>query len=136
MEILANKLGITDAHQLAIAEERLSKQAARELFDSGFRDKLPAGTFIALKQLHEQLFIKLYPFAGQLRTVDIAKGNLHFAPVMYLQASLDYIDTMPQGTFDQIIEKYVEMNVAHPFREGNGRRPQILQHSFPLFRRL
>ena len=122
---LENKLGITDSATLAREEEKISKKKALELFEKGLMDSFPVGTFAGLQKIHEFLFSEIYEFAGKKRTVNIAKGNFRFAPVMYLQASLDYIDTMPQGTFDQIIEKYVEMNVAHPFREGNGRSTRL-----------
>ena len=122
---LENKLGITDSATLAREEEKISKKKALELFEKGIMDSFPVGTFAGLQKIHEFLFSEIYEFAGKKRTVNIAKGNFRFAPVMYLQASLDYIDTMPQGTFDQIIEKYVEMNVAHPFREGNGRSTRL-----------
>lgn len=122
---LENKLGITDSAELARTEERLSKQKALALFESGMLDELEAGTFSALQTIHQYLFGELYDFAGQLRRVNIAKGNFRFAPVMYLEAALKNIDKMPQSTFDEIIEKYVEMNVAHPFREGNGRSTRI-----------
>lgn len=122
---LENKLGITDSAELARTEERLSKKKALELYDIGLLDRLEAGTFSALAAIHEYLFSELYEFAGKVRTVNLAKGNFRFAPVMYLHAALEHIDAMPQSTFDEIIEKYVEMNVAHPFREGNGRSTRI-----------
>lgn len=122
---LENKLGITDSAELARTEERLSKKKALELYDTGLLDRLEAGTFSALAAIHEYLFSELYEFAGKVRTVNLAKGNFRFAPVMYLHAALEHIDAMPQSTFDEIIEKYVEMNVAHPFREGNGRSTRI-----------
>ena len=122
---LENKLGITDSATLAREEEKISKKKALELFEKGIMDSFPVGTFAGLQKIHEFLFSEIYEFAGKKRTVNIAKGSFRFAPVMYLQASLDYIDTMPQDTFDQIIEKYVEMNVAHPFREGNGRSTRL-----------
>jgi len=122
---LENKLNITDAVELARVEEKLSKAKAKKLFTSGILETLKTGHFQALAAIHRALFSDLYSFAGKIRTVNIAKGNFRFAPVMYLQASLDHIDTMPQTTFDEIIEKYVEMNVAHPFREGNGRSMRI-----------
>jgi len=122
---LENKLNITDAVELARVEEKLSKAKAKKFFTSGILETLKTGHFQALAEIHRALFSDLYSFAGKIRTVNIAKGNFRFAPVMYLQASLDHIDTMPQTTFDEIIEKYVEMNVAHPFREGNGRSMRI-----------
>lgn len=122
---LENKLGLQSSADLAREEERISKKKALELFETGTLDRLEAGKFSALKTIHKYLFEDIYDFAGELRTVNIAKGNFRFAPVMYLQAALDNIDKMPQSTFDEIIEKYVEMNVAHPFREGNGRSTRI-----------
>ncbi len=122
---LENKLGITSSPELAEAEERISKKKAAELFDNGLLDKLEAGKFSALKVIHKYLFDEIYDFAGELRTVNIAKGNFRFAPLMYLEAALANIDKMPQSTFDEIVEKYVEMNIAHPFREGNGRSTRI-----------
>lgn len=122
---LQNKLGLTEEIALARAEEKLSKQKALALYDTGLLDTFPVGTFAGLAKIHAYLFGEIYDFAGQLRTVNIAKGNFRFAPVIYLHAALEGIDAMPQSTFDQIIEKYVEMNVAHPFREGNGRSTRI-----------
>ena len=122
---LENKLGITDSAELARAEERLSKMRALELFEKGLLDTFEAGTFQGLAQIHKYLFDEIYDFAGQLRAVNIAKGNFRFVPVLYLAAALENIGRMPQGTFDEIIEKYVEMNVAHPFREGNGRSTRL-----------
>lgn len=122
---LENKLGITDSAQLAREEERISKKKAAELFENGILDTLKAGSFDALKTIHKYLFGDIYDFAGKVRTVNIAKGSFRFAPVMYLDAALANIDKMPQSTFDEIVEKYVEMNVAHPFREGNGRSCRI-----------
>lgn len=122
---LENKLGITDSAVLAREEERISKKKAVWLFESGTLDALPVGTFAALQEIHRHLFADLYPFAGKIRTVNLAKGNFRFAPLLYLEAALDSIYRMPQSTFDQIVEKYVEMNVAHPFREGNGRSTRI-----------
>ena len=122
---LENKLGITDSAELAREEERLSKKKALELYDTGLLDRLEAGTFSALAAIHKFLFGEIYDFAGKVRTVNLAKGNFRFAPVMYLEAALKNIEAMPQRTFDEIIEKYVEMNVAHPFREGNGRSTRI-----------
>ena len=122
---LENKLGLTSSADFAREEERISKKKALELFENGMLDKLEAGKFSALKAIHKHLFEDIYDFAGELRTVNIAKGNFRFAPLMYLQAALDNIDKMPQSNFDEIIEKYVEMNIAHPFREGNGRSTRI-----------
>lgn len=122
---LDNKLGITDQVELAKAEEKISKQKAKHLFDSGDITKAEIGTFKGLSFIHAYLFDNIYDFAGKIRDVNIAKGNFRFAPLMYLPASLDHIDAMPQGSFDEIIEKYVEMNIAHPFREGNGRATRI-----------
>ena len=122
---LKNKLGITDSFELAQAEERISKTRALELFEKGLLDTFEVGTFRGLAQIHSYLFHEIYDFAGQIRMVNIAKGNFRFAPVLYLEAALENIGRMPQGTFDEIIEKYVEMNVAHPFREGNGRSTRL-----------
>lgn len=122
---LQNKLGLTDELELAREEERISKQKALALYDTGLLDTFPVGTFAGLAMIHKYLFEDIYEFAGQMRTVNIAKGNFRFAPVMYLHPALESIDQMPQSTFDEIIEKYVEMNVAHPFREGNGRSTRI-----------
>ncbi len=122
---LENKLGLQSSADLAREEERISKKKALELFETGMLDRLEAGKFSSLKAIHKYLFDEIYDFAGELRTVNIAKGNFRFAPVMYLQAALDNIDKMPQSTFDEIVEKYVEMNIAHPFREGNGRSTRI-----------
>ena len=122
---LENKLGLTSSADLAREEERISKKKALELFESGLLDKLETGKFSALKAIHKYLFDEIYDFAGELRTVNISKGNFRFAPLMYLEASLANIDKMPQSTFDEIVEKYVEMNIAHPFREGNGRSTRI-----------
>jgi cell filamentation protein len=123
--VLENKLGIKNQVELNKAEERISKQKAKQLFDSGEIEKIEIGTFIGLCQIHKVLFDEIYDFAGEIRDVNIAKGNFRFAPLMYLEQSLKYIDKMPQNTFDEIVEKYVEMNVAHPFREGNGRSTRI-----------
>lgn len=123
--ILDNKLGLTDPVELARLEEKLSKARARELFTSGYLDTLDADSFHALAKIHEYLFSDLYDFAGKVRKVNIAKGTFRFAPVMYLDAALKNVEAMPQSTFDEIIEKYVEMNNAHPFREGNGRSTRI-----------
>ena len=122
---LQNKLGLTDELELAREEERISKQQALALYDTGLLDTFPVGTFACLAMIHKYLFEDIYEFSGQMRTVNIAKGNFRFAPVMYLRPALESIDRMPQSTFDEIIEKYVEMNVAHPFREGNGRSTRI-----------
>lgn len=122
---LENKLNISDAAELARVEEKLSKTKAHKLFTSGFLDTLEAGNFQALADIHQYLFGDIYDFAGKVRKVNIAKGNFRFAPVMYLQAALNHIETMPQSTLDEVIEKYVEMNIAHPFREGNGRSTRI-----------
>lgn len=122
---LENKLGITDSAELARAEERISKTRALELFEKGLLDTIETGTFEGLAQIHQYLFADIYDFAGQIRTVNIAKGGSRFAPVVYLADALQNIGRMPQSTFDEIIEKYVEMNVAHPFREGNGRSTRI-----------
>ncbi|MDO4267138.1 MAG: Fic family protein [Eubacteriales bacterium] len=122
---LENKLGIKDSVELTKTEERISKKRAMELFESGRLNSLEAGTFQTLAEIHRFLFEELYDFAGKIRSVNIAKGNFRFAPVMYLQAALDGIERMPQSTFDEIVEKYVEMNIAHPFREGNGRITRI-----------
>lgn len=123
--ILENKLGITDSVELAKIEEMVSKKRAVELFESGYLNTLEAGTFKSLCEIHKYLFETIYDFAGEVRTVNIAKGNFRFASVMYLQAALKNIEKMPQSTYDEIIEKYVEMNIAHPFREGNGRSTRI-----------
>ncbi len=122
---LENKLGITDSAELAREEEKISKKKAVWLFESGTLDTLPVGTFSALQAIHKYLFEEIYDFAGKLRTVNIAKSNFRFAPLIYLEAALANIDKMPQSTYDEIIEKYVEMNIAHPFREGNGRSTRI-----------
>jgi len=123
--ILENKLGITDQIELAKTEENISKQKAKQLVDSGDINKAEVGTFNGLSYIHAYLFEEIYHFAGKIREVNIAKGNFRFAPLMYLKQSLQHIDNMPQGNFEQIVEKYVEMNVAHPFREGNGRAMRI-----------
>ena len=122
---LENKLGLTSSADLAREEERISKKKAAELFENGMLDSLPAGTFTTLQKIHQFLFEDIYFFAGKVRTVNLAKGNFRFAPLMYLEAALENIDKMPQSTFDEIVEKYVEMNIAHPFREGNGRSTRI-----------
>ena len=122
---LENKLGITDSATLARTEEKLSKEKAVKLFEHGILDKQKAGSFQALAEVHKYLFEDIYDFAGKIRTVNIAKGGFRFAPVMYLESSLENIEKMPQSDFDSIVEKYVEMNIAHPFREGNGRSMRI-----------
>ncbi len=122
---LENKLGITDFSALAREEERISKAKALELFEKGLLDTFEVGTFQGLAQIHKYLFDEIYDFAGHLRTVNMAKGNFRFAPVLYLQSALETIGRMPQSTFDEIIAKYVEMNIAHPFREGNGRSTRL-----------
>lgn len=122
---LENKLGITSSAELAREEERISKKKAVWLFESGRLSALSVGTFAALKEIHKSLFEDIYEFAGSLRSVNLAKGNFRFAPVMYLEAAIANIEKMPQSTYDEIIEKYVEMNIAHPFREGNGRATRI-----------
>ena len=122
---LNNKLGLTNPSDLVREEERISKKKALELFEKGILDQLDPGKFSSLKIIHQYLFDEIYDFAGQIRDVNIAKGNFRFAPLMYLSASLENIEKMPQSTFDEIIEKYVEMNIAHPFREGNGRSTRI-----------
>lgn len=122
---LENKLGITDSAELARIEEMHSKAKALTLFETGLLDTLEVGTFAGLAQIHQYLFGDVYDFAGKLRTVNLAKGSFRFAPVMYLDVALKNIEQMPQSTFDEIVEKYVEMNIAHPFREGNGRSTRI-----------
>lgn len=122
---LENKLGITDSATLARTEEKLSKEKAVKLLEHGILDKQKAGSFQALAEIHKYLFEDIYDFAGKIRTVNIAKGGFRFAPVMYLESSLENIEKMPQSDFDSIVEKYVEMNIAHPFREGNGRSMRI-----------
>ena len=122
---LENKLGITNSAELAREEERISKKKAVELFESGALDKLVPGRFASLQAIHKALFEDIYDFAGELRTLNLAKGNFRFAPLMYLEAALANIDKMPQSAFGEIIEKYVEMNIAHPFREGNGRSTRL-----------
>lgn len=122
---LDNKLGITDSAELAREEEKISKKKAILLFENSMLDELKAGIFSTLSAIHKFLFEDIYDFAGELRKVNISKGNFRFAPLMYLEAAIENIDKMPQSTFDEIIEKYVEMNIAHPFREGNGRSARI-----------
>ena len=123
--IMENKLNITNQIELAKAEEKISKEKAKQFFDSGDMDRVEIGTFNGLAFIHAYLFEDIYDFAGKIRELNIAKGNFRLAPLMYLKQSLDHIDTMPQSSFDHIIEKYVEMNIAHPFREGNGRAMRI-----------
>lgn len=123
--ILENKLNITDPAELAREEERISKTRAKEMFETGFLTKLQPGTFETLCKIHEYLFQEIYPFAGTLRKVNIAKGNFRFTPLAYLEEAVKNIEKMPQSTYNEIIEKYVEMNIAHPFREGNGRSTRI-----------
>ena len=122
---LENKLGLTSSADLAREEERISKKKAIELFENGILDNLPAGKFSTLQTIHKYLFGEIYDFAGELRTVNISKGNFRFPRLMYLESALENIDKMPQSNFDEIVEKYVEMNIAHPFREGNGRSARI-----------
>ena len=122
---LENKLGINDSAELARQEEKISKKKALELFEKGLLDSFEAGTFDTLSKIHKYLFDDIYYFAGEIRDVNIAKGNFRFAPVMYLKQALEHIEKMPQSTYEEIIAKYVEMNVAHPFREGNGRSTRI-----------
>ncbi len=122
---LENKLGITSSAELAKEEERISKNKAAELFESGLFNSFEVGKFAGLSKIHKYLFEDIYDFAGKIRTVNISKGNFRFAPVIYLEEALQSIDEMPQSTFDEIVEKYVEMNVAHPFREGNGRSTRL-----------
>ena len=123
--ILENKLNITDQAELAREEERISKTRAKKMFEAGYLNTLEAGTFESLKQIHKYLFEEIYEFAGNLRKVNIAKGNFRFTPIVYLEESINNIEKMPQSTYEEIIEKYVEMNIAHPFREGNGRSTRI-----------
>ena len=123
--ILENRLGLTSYADLARAEERISKKRASELFDCKLLDFFPAGKFATLQAIHKYLCEDMYDFAGKIRTVNMAKGNFRFAPVMYLQAALENIDKIPQANFDEIVEKYVEMDIVHPFREGNGRSTRI-----------
>jgi len=129
--VLKNKLNLTDSVELAKAEEKLSKQKAHQLFTTGFLDTLTPGTFETLSKIHYYLFCDIYDFAGKIRDVNISKGHFRFAPVIYLEEALKKIDKLPQSDFDEIVEKYVEMNIAHPFREGNGRAMRIwLDHIF------
>ena len=123
--VLENKLGLTNSADLAREEERLSKKRALELFEKSILSEFPVGSFIALQKIHEYLFQDIYDFAGKIRNVNISKGSFRFAPAMYLQEAINKIENMPQSNFDEIIKKYVEMNVAHPFREGNGRSTRI-----------
>ena len=123
--ILENKLNITDPAELAMEEEKISKKKAKEMFETGFLNKLEPGTFKALKEIHNYLFQDIYDFAGTIRKVNIAKGNFRFTPLAYLEEAIRSIEKMPQSTYEEIIEKYVEMNIAHPFREGNGRSTRI-----------
>lgn len=123
--VLENKLGLTDSAELAREEEQISKKKAVNLFDFAILKLLSDGTYKTLAAIHKYLFEDIYDFAGEIRTVNMAKGNFRFAPLMYLQAALENIDKMPQSNFDEIVEKYVEMNIAHPFREGNGRSTRI-----------
>lgn len=122
---LENKLGISNASEIEREEERISKRKALEIFENGLLDNLPSGKFSTLQFIHKYLFEDIYDFAGELRKVNLAKGNFRFAPLMYINAALVSIDNMPQSNFDEIVEKYVEMNVAHPFREGNSRSARI-----------
>ena len=123
--MIENKLGLTTSAELAREEERISKKKAIDLFEKDILKNLPAGTFSTLQFIHKYLFEDIYEFAGEIRNVNIAKGNFRFAPLMYLKPALESIDKMPQSNFDEIVEKYVEMNIAHPFREGNGRSTRI-----------
>ena len=123
--MLENKLGLTTSADLAREEERLTKKRALELFENNILDRIPVGTFQGLQEIHKHLFQDVYDFAGQLRIVNVAKGNFRFASVMYLERALEHISKMPQSTYDEIVDKYIEMNVAHPFREGNGRSTRI-----------
>lgn len=123
--ILENRLDITDSAELACDKERISKKKAAQLFDNKLLDSFPAGKFDTLQAIHKYMFEDVFDFAGEIRTVNLAKGNFRFAPLIYLQAALENIDKMPQSNFDEIVEKYVEMNIAHPFREGNGRSIRI-----------
>ena len=122
---LENKFGIKNSAELARKEERISKKRAVELFENGMLENLEAGKFQTLWEIHKYLFDDIYDFAGKIRTVNISKGNFRFAPLMYLETAIKNVDKMPQNTFDEIVEKYVEMNIVHPFREGNGRSMRI-----------
>ncbi len=122
---LENKLGIKSSAELVREEERISKKKAVELFENGMLEKLEAGKFQTLCEIHKYLFDDIYDFAGKIRTVNLSKGNFRFAPLMYLETAIKNVDKMPQNTFDEIVEKYVEMNIVHPFREGNGRSMRI-----------
>ena len=123
--VITNKLGITDSPTLAREEERISKKSAARLFEQNLLNNMPSGTWTTLQDIHKVLFQDIYDFAGELRTVNISKGNFRFVPVMYLAEAIKTIESMPQNSFDEIVEKYVEMNVAHPFREGNGRSMRL-----------
>ena len=123
--MIENKLGLTTSAELAREEERISKKKAIDLFEKSILKRLPVGRFSTLQVIHKYLFEDIYEFAGEIRNVNIAKGNFRFAPLMYLKPALESIDKMPQSNFDEIVEKYVEMNIAHPFREGNGRSTRI-----------
>ena len=123
--VITNKLGITDSPTLAREEERISKKAAARLFEQNLLNNMPSGTWTTLQDIHKVLFQDIYNFAGELRTVNISKGNFRFVPVIYLSEAVKTIESMPQNSFDEIVEKYVEMNVAHPFREGNGRSMRL-----------
>ena len=123
--ILENKLNITDPAELAREEEKISKKKAKELFETGYLDSLEPGTFDSLKKIHKYLFGDIYEFAGELRKVNIAKGNFRFVPILYIDKAISNVEKMKQSNYNQIIEKYVEMNIIHPFREGNGRSTRI-----------
>ena len=123
--VITNKLGITDSPTLAREEERISKKSAARLFEQNLLNNMSSGTWTTLQDIHKELFQDIYDFAGELRTVNISKGNFRFVPVMYLSEAVKTIESMPQNSFDEIVEKYVEMNVAHPFREGNGRSMRL-----------
>ena len=123
--VITNKLGITDSPTLAREEERISKKSATRLFEQNLLNNMSSGTWTTLQDIHKELFQDIYDFAGELRTVNISKGNFRFVPVMYLSEAVKTIESMPQNSFDEIVEKYVEMNVAHPFREGNGRSMRL-----------
>lgn len=123
--VITNKLGITDSPTLAREEERISKKSATRLFEQNLLNNMSSGTWTTLQDIHKVLFQDIYDFAGELRTVNISKGNFRFVPVMYLSEAIKTIESMPQNSFDEIVEKYVEMNVAHPFREGNGRSMRL-----------